>query len=137
MKKMKIAFWVVVILLSALLIIQNQTFFFEKTSFGLDFYYKKYQTPGMPNVILFLVFFFIGLLIAYIFNLLGQFKAKKTIKNLNITIQSQMEVISGLKSEIATKDAQIEQFTSRKTEPEQEAATTAEQSTSIDVDPTL
>mgnify|MGYP003564629394 CR=1 FL=1 len=135
MKKIKIAFWVAVIVLLALLIIQNQAFFFEKTSFFLDFYYKKYQTPRVPNVILFLLFFFTGLLIAYIYSLFGQFKVKKTLKNLNGTIQSQMEVISGLKSDITAKDAQIEQLTNQK--PKQEVATPVEQTTSIDVDPTL
>ena len=72
MKKIKIAFWVIVIGFLALLMMQNQEFFFSKSSFSLDFYYKKYLTPEVPNALLFLAFFFVGLLIAYIFGLLGQ-----------------------------------------------------------------
>jgi hypothetical protein len=141
---MKIALWVTTILLLALLIIQNQAFFFEKTGFGLDFYYKKYQTPKVHNITLFLIFFFTGLFIAYIYYFLGQLKTKKTIKNLNVTIQSQMEVISGLKSDMAAKDTQIEQLTSQKPGPEsgpkqeqeQTSAAPVEKATLVDVDPT-
>jgi cell division protein FtsL len=138
MRKIKIALWVVVFGFLALLIMQNQEFFFSKTGFGLDFYYQKYQIPKVPNVILFLAVFFIGLLIAYILSLFGQFKVKKTLKNLNATIKSQMEVISDLKGEIEAKDNKIEQLKSQKPEPEpvQESAAPAEKAASVEVDPT-
>lgn len=138
MRKIKIALWAVVFGFLALLIMQNQDFFFSKTGFGLDFYYQKYQIPKVPNVILFLAVFFIGLLIAYILSLFGQFKVKKTLKNLNATIKSQMEVISDLKGEIEAKDIKIEQLKSQKTESEsgQESTVPAEKTASVDVAPT-
>jgi uncharacterized integral membrane protein len=140
MRKIKIALWVVVFGFLAMLILQNQEFFFSKTGFGLDFYYQKYQIPKAPNVILFLAVFFIGLLIAYVLSLFGQFKVKKTLKNLNATIKSQMEVISDLKGEIEAKDTKIEQLTSQKAETEiesgQESAAPSETSASVEVDPT-
>ena len=105
MKKIKIAFWVIVIGFLTLLMMQNQEFFFSKSSFSLDFYYKKYLTPEVPNALLFLAFFLTGLLIAYIFGLLGQYKSKRTLKDLKATMQSQMKVIADLKSEIADRDA--------------------------------
>ena len=138
MRKIKIALWVVIFGFMALLIMQNQDFFFSETGFGLDLYYQKYQIPKVPNVILFLAVLFIGLLIAYILSLFGQFKVKKTLKNLNATIKSQMEVISDLKGEIEAKDTQIEQLKSQKTESEsgQESDAPTEKTASVEVDPT-
>ncbi|MGD9211563.1 MAG: LapA family protein [Desulfobacteraceae bacterium] len=110
MKKIKIAFWVIVIGFLTLLMIQNKDFFFSKNSFNLDFYFRKYTTPEVPNALLFLAFFFVGLLIAYVFGLLGQYKSKRTVKDLKATMQAQMKVITDLKSDIVAKDAQIEQL---------------------------
>lgn len=117
MKHIKLFFWVIIIGFLVLLIFQNQEFFFTKTPLNMDFYFNenKYPIPPVPNVLLFLAFFFTGLLIAYIISLFGQFKAKKTLKNLNLTLQSQMEVISGLRSELAAKNTQIEQLQAQTT----------------------
>lgn len=125
MKHIKFIFWAFVIGLLALLIFQNQEFFFQKTTLNMDFYFNanKNPVPPLPNVLLFLTFFFVGLFIAYLISLFGQFKSKKTIKNLNATIQSQMEVLSSLKSEIAAKDAQIEKLKNKKTKSKSEEIT--------------
>ena len=111
MKKIKIAFWILMVVFLALLMMQNQAFFFSKSSFSLDFYYKKYLTPELPNALLFLSFFFVGLLIAYISGLLEQYKSKRTVKDLKATLQSQMKVITDLKNDLAAKAEQIEQLT--------------------------
>jgi uncharacterized integral membrane protein len=103
MKKIKILFWVIIFGLLGLLIFQNQGFFLARNSFGLNLYFTQYQIPEAPNAILFVGAFLAGLLIAYIFNLFGQYKNSKTIKNLNATINSQVEMISRLKSEIGAK----------------------------------
>ncbi len=111
MKKIKIAFWILMVVFLDLLMMQNQAFFFSKSSFSLDFYYKKYLTPELPNALLFLSFFFVGLLIAYISGLLEQYKSKRTVKDLKATLQSQMKVITDLKNDLAAKAEQIEQLT--------------------------
>ncbi len=126
MKKVKLIIGLIFAGFVALLIMQNKEYFFSKVGFRLDFYFRKYQIPEVHNVILFLAIFSVGLLIAYTFSLLSQYKSKKTLKNLNMTLQSQMEVISELKSEIATKDAQLKELSGPSQEPQQSAESVAE-----------
>ncbi len=126
MKKVKLIVGVVLAGFIALLIMQNKEYFFDTVSFRLDFYFAKYQIPEVHNVILFFAVFFIGLFIAYVFSLLGQYKSKKTLKNLNMTLQSQMEVISELRSEIAAKDTQLKELSGQNQEPRQPIESVAE-----------
>jgi HAMP domain-containing protein len=101
MKKVKIAFWVIVFGFLALVIYQNQDFFLAKRSLGVNLYFTAYTSPEVHNAIFFLVFFFAGLLITYVFSLFSQFKAGKTIKSLNASLKSNSEELSRLRSEVA------------------------------------
>jgi hypothetical protein len=106
MKKLKVVFWVIVLGFLALIIFQNQDFFMTKHSLVINLYFSKYFTPELHNAILFLAFFFAGLLIAYFFSLFPQFKANKTIKNQNVTISTQEQQLNNLKMEVeALKNA--------------------------------
>lgn len=121
MRKIKLAIGLIITGFLALLVLQNKAYFFNKVTFRLDFYYKSYELPEVYTALIFLAVFLLGLFISYIFNLLGQYKSKKTLKNLNMTLRSQMEVISDLKSEIATKDARIEQLSQQNNTAKPEA----------------
>ena len=106
MKKLKVVFWVIVLGFLALIIFQNQDFFMTKHSLVINLYFSKYFTPELHNAVLFLAFFFAGLLIAYFFSLFPQFKANKTIKNQNATISTQEQQLNHLKMEVeALKNA--------------------------------
>lgn len=102
MKKIKIAFGVIIIVLLALLIYQNKDFFFEKQILGIDLGFNDYLSPELPNVIFFLAFFLVGLFIAYIYSLLERFRSKKTIKTLNAAVESKDQMLSTLKAELQT-----------------------------------
>jgi uncharacterized integral membrane protein len=104
MKKLKLGFWLVIIVFLVLIIYQNQDFFRATRSLSLNLIVAQYYTPEIPIAVLFLAAFIIGLLIAYIFGLLAQFKARKTIKNLNSTINSQIEMITTLKQQAAQQN---------------------------------
>jgi uncharacterized integral membrane protein len=87
----------------ALVIFQNQTFFLAKNAFRLNFgFAKEFLSPEIPNAILFLIFFFLGLVISYLFSFSARFKAKRTIKKLNTGMVSQTKELKDLKSEIET-----------------------------------
>ena len=101
MKKIKLGFWLIIIVFLGLVIYQNQDFFRATRSLGLDLFVAQYYTPEITVGVLFLAAFLAGLLIAYIFGLLAQFRARKTIKNLNTTINSQIEMITALKQQSA------------------------------------
>jgi len=101
MKKVKIVFWVIVLVFAAVFVYQNKIFFMAKQSLSLKLpFLEVYHTPELPHAVIFLVFFLIGFLIAYFFSLYERFKSKKTIKNLNTTTASQFEELEALKGEL-------------------------------------
>ena len=101
MKKVKIAFWAVILILIGIFVYQNEVYFMGKNSLGLKLpFFETLYTPELPNAFLFLLFFLIGFLIAYFLNLSERFQSKKTIKNLNAATISQLEEISELKKEV-------------------------------------
>jgi len=82
-------------------------------SLGVDLIFFSYHSPEVPNAIVFLGFFFFGLLIAYFFSLVDRFGSKKTIKTLNANLAASEKMLDALKMENeALKGAKTE-----KTEP--------------------
>ena len=99
MKNVKIAFWVILFALIGLVLYQNREFYMSQHSLGIDLMFYKYQTPEVPNAILFLGFFFVGLLIAYFFSLLERFNSRKTIRNLSENLRASEKMLDTLKAE--------------------------------------
>jgi len=102
MKKATLILWVIIFAFIALFIFQNQTFFLTKNAFDLNLGIKQYAIPQLNNAILVMIFFFSGLIIAYLFSLTARFKAKRSLKKLNLTIASHLNQVAELKSEINT-----------------------------------
>ena len=101
MKKATLIVWVIIFGFIALVIFQNQTFFLAKETFRINLgVMTEYLSPAIPNAVVVLVFFFAGLLIAYLFGFSARFKAKLMIKRLNATIAASTTELSQLKSEI-------------------------------------
>jgi hypothetical protein len=63
--------------------------------------YRSFLFRRIINAQLILGAFFAGLLISYFLGLSVRYKNNKIIKNLNVTLNSQMETISSLKSELS------------------------------------
>jgi hypothetical protein len=99
MKNVKIAFWVILFALIGLVLYQNREFYMSLHSLGIDLLFFKYQTPEVPNAILFLGFFFLGLIIAYFFSLLDRFNSRKTIKSLTESLDACEKMLNTLKAE--------------------------------------
>lgn len=100
MKKAKIAFWLILFGFITLLAYQNWDFFMSQHRLKLDlFVTEEFSTPELPNAILFLIFFFAGLLISYFITLLERFKSKKTIKALNAVLVKDQKQLDELKTE--------------------------------------
>jgi hypothetical protein len=100
MKKAKIAFWGILIAFIALLAYQNWDLFMSKHGLRVNLLFIDYRTPELQNAILFLIFFFAGLLISYFFSLLDRFKSSKIIKNLNASLDQNQKMLEALKIEI-------------------------------------
>jgi uncharacterized integral membrane protein len=101
MKRVKIVFWVIILIFMVVIFLQNKPFFIAKQSLKLQLpFLKAYHTPELPYAVIFLVFFLTGFLIAYFFSLYDRFKSKKTIKNLNTAAASRLEELAALKGEL-------------------------------------
>lgn len=102
MNKFKLVLWVIILAIIALVIFQNQTFFFETQSLrinpGLS---PEYQTPPIPIAAIFLVFFIFGLFLAYIFSVPERFRNRKAIKRLTAANATQKDEIEKMKKEVA------------------------------------
>jgi uncharacterized integral membrane protein len=107
MRKVKIAFWVILAALLGLVVSQNLTFFLEPGHLRVNFYFAEYFTPDFPMVLFFLVVFFAGLLIAYVSGLSEKFIAKKTIRNLNSEVAAAKKKIAEMEGNAASMKAEI------------------------------
>ena len=99
MKNAKIAFWVILFAFIGLILFQNREFYMSEHSLGIDLMFFNYHTPEVPNAILFLGFFFAGLLISYFFSLLERFNSRKTINNLSDSLRASEKILEDVKAE--------------------------------------
>ena len=99
MKKAKIAFWVILFGFIALILYQNREFYMSQQSLGLNLLFFDYHTPEIPNAVLFLAFFFVGLLIAYFFSLFERYNSRKAIKTLTANLAASEKMLDALKME--------------------------------------
>ena len=101
MKKATLIIWVIIFGFIALVFFQNQSFFMARQALSLKLgVLEPMQSPAMPNAVIALIFFFAGLLIAFLFSISARFKANRTIKKLNATITAHNGELAELKSEI-------------------------------------
>jgi len=108
MKKVKIAFWLVVFGLVGLVIYQNKDFFLSESrlTFNLGFFY--YETPFLANAIFFVALFLVGILISYFLSLFKHFKDAKIIKTLRAKEISLVEAVSALEKQLSTQKGSAE-----------------------------
>jgi len=101
MDKLKFIFILIIAVIMGLFVLQNMDFLLAKKSFSLNlFFIKTYSTPELPTGIILLISFFAGLLVSYVFALFERLRLNGEIKGLNYTIDSNIEKIAELKSEV-------------------------------------
>ncbi|HKK90601.1 MAG TPA: hypothetical protein VJ936_04325 [Desulfobacteraceae bacterium] len=102
MKKVKLFIGLIILVFAGLIIYQNRDFFFVKQALSLSLGVKTWNwtAPAVENVYYWGGCLGIGLLITGYLGLVSKLKAKKTIKSLNKTIESHLEMISSLKREL-------------------------------------
>jgi len=98
MRSVKPVLFFVVVILFAVVVVQNSEVFMERKAMGVDLWVWSGETQPIPLSVYFLGFFLVGLLLAYFYGLGERFRAKKTIQNHLQTIRKQEEEIKVLKS---------------------------------------
>ena len=101
MKKIRIAFLLVALGFFGLVIYQNIGYLSTSANLQMSLWIAGPYSIGIVNAQLILGAFFAGLLIAYFYGLPYRFKNNKMIKDLNSTLNSQVETIKALKSELS------------------------------------
>jgi ABC-type transport system involved in multi-copper enzyme maturation permease subunit len=104
MKKLKLILWLIFIGIIGLIVYQNQDYLLAKQSMLFNSYLSEpYQSPPMPNAVWFLSCLVIGFLISYFSNLVDRFKSSKIQKELTAKIDSQIDMISKLRSQLESQ----------------------------------
>jgi uncharacterized integral membrane protein len=103
MKKFKIVLWVIIVAFILTVFFENKDFFLKTQGIDLNLYFKNYQSPALPHIVWFLITLIIGLLVSYFFGLTERFKLKKTIKSLKTKIDTQMDMITQIRSELESR----------------------------------
>jgi len=101
MKRIRIALLLAALGFSGLVIYQNMEYLSTSANLQMNLWIAGSFSVGIINAQLILGAFFAGLLISYFYGLSFRFKNNKIIKSLNGTLNSQMETITALKSELS------------------------------------
>jgi hypothetical protein len=101
MKNLRFVLWILLLLCLTVPMFQNQEVIMTKNSYRLNLLVvDEYRTPELPNAIVFLVFFFTGVLVTYFSSLRDRFKAHKTIRGMNQALVSQKAEIEALQRQV-------------------------------------
>ncbi len=147
MKKATLIIWAIIFGVMALLIFQNQALFLKNESLRVNLgIFKEYNTPELPIAILVLLFFLLGILIAYLFSISARFKARRLIKKLNTSNASLKSDVEGLQKEVnslkgietpveeQTSELQSDTDTTQKLSDDTVAGSTGEQTGTFSID---
>ena len=107
MKKAKAIVWIIIVGLFALAVYQNQDFFLSRHSLGMNLLIADYRSVNLPNLVLFIAFFLLGWLIAYVSGLSERYRSRRAIKSLRKTIADQQNAIDSLKTDIASLKSDV------------------------------
>ncbi len=121
MKKLKFAFWLLLIAFLALLIYENLEFFSATYALKIDLGFYHRDFPPMTHGAIVASFVGIAVLIMLLFYLSSRYetyRAKKTIKSLTHTLDESTEMISSLK-------LRLEGQLADESQPEEQEAPTA------------
>ena len=100
MKKATVIIWAIITVLIGIVFYDNWDIISNKISLSIRFVANPLSP--LPIFVYFIVFFFFGFILAYLFNFSIRFKTRRTAKKLNATITTQEGEVSELKRELDT-----------------------------------
>ena len=101
MKNIKLIIFGIILALLIVFSFQNQAYFKEKHRLGLDLVVAgPYYTPEISNTVICIVVFVFGIIVFYLLTLSGRIKRRKSIKELNNSLNDRQNEIASLKREL-------------------------------------
>ena len=106
MKKFKIILALLIIAFIAVFMFQNEAYFQSRHSLVLNLLVTDpLTTPELPNAVICLSCFFIGILLAYFSSLMERYRTKKAVKEQNLALKSHQDTITDLKNQLERQQA--------------------------------
>ncbi len=105
MKKVKIAFWLILLGLTGLVFWGSHSFLLKKEALVIDYFIDSYSFPEQQIALYFLIFFLVGLLISYFSSLSERFVARKTIRKLNDELTIAGKKVADLEASLESRKA--------------------------------
>jgi uncharacterized integral membrane protein len=99
MKKATVIIWAIITVLIGIVFYDNWEIISNKISLTIRL--VPTPLPQLPIFVYFIIFFFFGFIIAYLFNFSVRFKTRRTTKKLNAAITSHQNEVSELKGELS------------------------------------
>ncbi len=100
MKKATVVIWAIITVLIGIVFYDNWEIISNKISLTIRIVEKP--LPALPIFVYFMIFFFFGFIIAYLFNFSTRFKASRNTKKLNAAIAAHEGEVANLKGELDT-----------------------------------
>jgi len=125
MKKLKIAFWVIIVIILFVFGYHNSEFFMTNQSLDLKYGFGEYKTPELPIVVLWIFFLALTVGIWFIYTLPKRLKTKKENQQMHDAEISHLKEIAALRRRIDAFQSQAAADEDEKALKEKEAAVTA------------
>ena len=126
MRKFKIILALIILGCIAVFVAQNEAFFKTTNSFRIKIpMMEEYQTPLVMNWQLFTGAFIVGGVLMFLASLPGRMKTRKTLKELNATIQTNQDKISSLENDAPKPGLTSAESAAATVVPEKEGEATA------------
>jgi len=89
LKKIKLAIGLIIIILLAIVVVQNKAFIIEQTnSLDIDLFFTQYYVDDQPIYVYFLGCFITGFLFGSYFTIVKHFRARRIIKDRDNQIET-------------------------------------------------
>jgi uncharacterized integral membrane protein len=103
MSKVRVVIWLLIFGLLALVVFQNEDYFLNtQQHLRLNLYFfTEYRSPSLPLAVFHLVFFALGVVVAYGLSAAGRFRSRQIVKRLQAAAAAQGKELLSLKTELA------------------------------------
>jgi hypothetical protein len=103
MNKVKAVVWLLVFGFLVLVVFQNEDYFLNTPQhLRLNLYFfPEYRSPSLPPAVFHLLFFILGVGVAYGMSAIGRLRLRQTLKRLRTAAAAQEKELEALKTELA------------------------------------
>ncbi len=102
MRKIKYVLWLIIVVLLAAFIYQNNAYFMDRQSIVVNLGFDEKISPELPNLLYFVIVFLVGFILSFVMNFSDRWKKRKTIKQLNQQVDSGKKRIDELEAKLMT-----------------------------------